>query len=69
MDYEALLRAEAAARAKDPAWRPTHQEIAVIRVGGQQGRGLLHSFCVNKDGNLLVCWGGRYKPNQKAAEI
>jgi len=68
-DYEALLRAEAAARTKDPAWRPSHQEIALIRVGGQKGRELLHNFCVNQDGNLLVCWGGRYKPDRKSEEL
>jgi len=68
-DYERQLQAEAAARANDPAWKASHTETAVIRVGGEQGRKLLHNFCVNKDGNLLACWGGKYRPAKKAAEL
>lgn len=65
-DYESQLRAEATARANDPAWKPTLTQTAVIRVGGTTGRSLAHNFCVGKDGNLLVCWGGGTQPADSA---
>ena len=68
-DYERQLQAEAAAWAKDPAWQPSHKETAVIRMGSENGRKLRHNFCVNKDGNLLACCGGKYTPAKKSAEL
>lgn len=66
-NYEAGLRADAAQRAKDPAWKPSHKETAVIRVGGKASSGLLHNFCVNRNGNLLACWGGSTPPGSGTA--
>ncbi len=41
----------------DPLWQPSHEEIGVIKVNEHaQGRPI-HSFCLNGDGNLLVCCG------------
>jgi hypothetical protein len=54
--YEAQQRAAAEQRQKDPAWKPAHEEIAVIRVGKEKETGSLSNFCVAKDGNLLACW-------------
>lgn len=53
---EAPPQAAAVVRDKDAAWRPSHQEIAIIRVGEGKPAGTLSSFCVGKDGNLLACW-------------
>jgi hypothetical protein len=39
---------------KDPAWQPSHENVAVIKPG----KGTIESFCRNKDGNLLVCCSG-----------
>jgi hypothetical protein len=54
--YESQQLAAAAARDKDPAWQPTHQEIAIIRGAEGKQTGSLANFCVGKDGNLLACW-------------
>lgn len=59
----AMNDAEAAAekaRAGDPAWKPACQEVAVIQVGEKGKGGALHNYCLNRDGNLLACWGGDY---------
>lgn len=58
-DYEGQLRAEADARAKDPGWTPSHTEIAVIRVDENSTGGSLQNFCVNGEGQLLLCWAGQ----------
>jgi hypothetical protein len=39
---------------KDPAWQPSHENVAVIKPG----KGPIESFCRNKDGNLLICCSG-----------
>lgn len=44
---------------KDPAWKPTHEEIAVWTICSPARPGLVHSFCVNAEGNLLVCCGAK----------
>ena len=57
--YEAQLKAEADQRAKDPAWKPTHQQVNVIKVQpGAKGEAL-HNFCLNLDGNILAGVGGQ----------
>jgi len=44
---------------KDPLWRPSHEQVAVIKMEGDaQGREI-HSFCRDKEGNLLICLAGR----------
>lgn len=65
-DYQRQLRAEADARAKDPAWTPSHSETALIRVDNSSAGGLLQNFCVNKDGQILCCWAGQSSKNDGA---
>ena len=55
--YEEQLKAASAAREKDPAWKPAHQQIATIQVGQSKKGGKLNNFCVNVDGNILACCG------------
>ncbi len=40
---------------KDPAWQPSHENVAIIKPG----KGPIESFCRNKDGNLLICCSGQ----------
>lgn len=39
---------------EDPLWQPSHAQVAVIKPNAGQ----IESFCLSKDGNLLVCCGG-----------
>lgn len=39
---------------KDPAWRASHHEIRSLTVGQP---GAVNNYCLNGDGNLLVCIG------------
>ena len=57
-DYQAQLKKEEEARNADPAWKPTHEQTAVIKIdaGGKQLP--LNNFCLNTDGNILACCGG-----------
>lgn len=57
-NYEAELRAEETARAKDPAWKPSHEEVALLKIG-TAGSGELNNFCLDQKGNILACQGGR----------
>lgn len=54
-------RAAAAARAKDAMWKPATTQIGVIQVGGDNTHGGLRNFCLNKDGNILACYGAGLK--------
>jgi hypothetical protein len=54
--YEAQQKAAAAARAKDPSWKPACDEIGKIQVGNGKNAGVLRNFCVNADGNILACF-------------
>ncbi|MBE0542563.1 MAG: hypothetical protein IH623_14475 [Verrucomicrobia bacterium] len=56
-DYEAQLKAAAAARAKDPAWKPSCQEVDLIQIGDKKKPGTLRNFCLNAEGNILACFG------------
>lgn len=66
-DSETALPSVASVRTKDPAWKPSHEETAVIRASERKTSGLLHNFCVNADGNLLVCWGGTSSASRRGA--
>jgi hypothetical protein len=55
-DYEAQQRAAAAARAKDPAWKPSYDEVSLIQVGDSKKAGALKNFCLNAEGNILACF-------------
>lgn len=56
-DYEAQQKAAAAARAKDPAWKPTCREVDLIQIGDKKKPGTLRNFCLNAEGNILACFG------------
>jgi hypothetical protein len=68
-NYETQLRAAAAAREKDPAWKPTQKEIGSIQVGQGKKSGKLNNFCVNVDGNILACCGTAGAPAGAGNEI
>ena len=52
-------RKDEEARKNDPAWRPSHEETAVIKINeGTKDSTTLHSFCLNADGNILAACGG-----------
>jgi len=57
--YEKQLQAEAAARAKDLAWTPTHHETKLIQVGKKGVANALNNFCLDHTGNILACYGGK----------
>ncbi len=64
--YEAQQKAAAAARAKDPAWKPACTEVGLIQVGNSKQAGALKNFCLNAEGNILACIGKNirvYSPN------
>jgi hypothetical protein len=48
-------RAAAAARDKDPAWKPACDEVALIQIGESSRPGALKNFCLNGEGNILAC--------------
>src|SRR6266850_8567934 len=54
--YDAEQRAAAAARSKDGSWKPSCAEVGLIRVGDSKSPGALKNFCLNAEGNLLVCF-------------
>lgn len=61
-------RAAAAARAKDAMWKAATTEIGLIQVGDAKSPGTLRNFCLNKDGNILACYGSGlrvYSPEGK----
>ena len=53
---EADSREAAAARANDPAWKPSTQEVDLIQVGDSKTRGALKNFCLDAEGNILACF-------------
>lgn len=54
--YQAQLREAAARRAKDPAWKPTCQEVAKIQIGDPSRPGALRNYCLNRAGKILACF-------------
>lgn len=67
--YEAQQQAAAKARDQDPAWRPSDQEIGIIRVGDGKTSGSLTNFCVGKDGNILACWSMEDSTNPSGKKL
>ena len=41
----------------DPKWKPSHEQVRVIKVGEQAQKWTVNNFCLNRDGDLLVCCG------------
>lgn len=66
--YEIERREAAKARAKDSAWKPKTKEVALIQIGDKDNPGNLKNYCLNKDGNILACFGQElrvYSPEGK----
>ncbi len=65
---EAEQRARMEQLRADPTWAPSHSETAVIKIESEpvdeegpeplMQDDLIHNFCLNLDGSLLVCCGG-----------
>jgi hypothetical protein len=60
MDENAQIRAAEEALAKDPAWKPKYREIALIQVVKNSRGGSLHNYCLNTNGDILACCGGKF---------
>src|SRR5687767_702266 len=56
-NYQEQQKAAAAARAKNPAWKPKCTETGLIQIGDSKQPGTLKNFCLNVDGNILACFG------------
>ena len=41
----------------DPLWKPSYEQVRVIKVGEYAQNHVVNSFCLNKNGKLLVCCG------------
>jgi sugar lactone lactonase YvrE len=68
--YEAQQKAEAAARAADPAWRPSAERTGLIKVAEAAKVPALHNFCLDADQRLLACCGGSEpSPKDPAAAL
>ena len=67
-EYEKEQRAAAAARAKDPLWKPSCNEAGVIQIGDSKSRGALRNFCLNAEGNILACFAPTGATKSSAAE-
>jgi sugar lactone lactonase YvrE len=71
----AAEKAMAKAREKDPAWKTSHEEVAVIQVGKKGKGGLLSNFCLDREGNVLACCAlergrtSKAPPAKEAGEI
>jgi len=55
--HQEQQKAAAAARAKNPAWKPKSTETGLIQIGDSKKPGVLRNFCLNADGNILACFG------------
>lgn len=60
MSYEQEARAAAQAYRSDPKWKPLLSEIQVIALGRKPGGNSVHNYCLDPQGNLLVCRGGSF---------
>ncbi|MCC6124310.1 MAG: hypothetical protein IT426_05075 [Pirellulales bacterium] len=56
--YEEKKRAEQERLHNDPKWQPSHEPGAVIKFSDNPKSPVVNSFCLNGEGNLLVCCGG-----------
>jgi hypothetical protein len=67
--YEAQQKAEAAAREKDGAWKPSCSEVSLIQIGDSRRPGALKNFCLNADGNILACYAPKEAGGKGASAI
>jgi hypothetical protein len=64
------LKVAERAREVDPAWKPVTAEVSVIQIGAKGKGGYLHNFCLDKNGNILACWGAvKPGPSDSSAQI
>ena len=66
--FEEEQRAAAAARAKDPAWKPACDEVGLIQIGDSKKPGALKNFCLNAEGNILACFGPKAPAKSSVAK-
>lgn len=59
----------AAAREKDPEWRPSCEEVGLIQVGDASKPGSLKNFCLNAEGNILACYGDSIRVYSPAGKL
>src|SRR6266540_2613413 len=67
--YEAQQKAAAAAREKDPAWKPSCNELGLIQIGDSKKPGTLKNFCLNAEGNILACFGAGVRVYSPKGEL
>ena len=67
--YEAQQKAAAAAREKDPAWKPSCAEVGLIQIGDSKKPGVLKNFCLNAEGNILACFGAGVRVYSPKGEL
>jgi hypothetical protein len=76
--YEKEKREMQERLSKDPLWQPTYEQVSVVKVNELAPGREINSFCLNKDGNLLVCCGPKSasllgtvlgKPNARSGGI
>jgi hypothetical protein len=61
--YEKEKRERQEKLRSDPHWQASHEQVDVIDINkGAKNRRAVHSFCLNSDGDLLVCCGGDRPP-------
>ncbi len=57
-EYDAKRKAKLDKLRTDSDWQATHKEVSVIDPVPDSAPNAIHNFCLNLDGNLLVCCGG-----------
>src|SRR5207237_3567209 len=57
--FDAEQRAAAAARERDPAWKPSCSEVGLIQIGDSRKAGALKNFCLNAEGEVLACFAAK----------
>lgn len=67
--YEQQQKTEAAARAKDPNWKPACDEVGKIQIGDSKRPGALRNFCLNSEGNILACFASNDKKNPSGVRV
>jgi len=68
-NYEAQQKAAAAAREKDPAWKPSRTEVGLIQIGDSKKPGVLKNFCLNAEGNILACFASGIRVYSPKGEL
>jgi hypothetical protein len=68
-NIEAEQKAAAAAREKDPAWKPSCGEVRLIQIGDSTKPGTLKNFCLNAEGNILTCFGAGIRVYSPQGEL